>query len=159
MKKTLSIAAFVAAALLAGCSNESGKDIEVIGGGFLFNYRIAEATAGLIIAPQHELPQGASIEVNFENPAGGPPFLIKKDASGLKTRLDFNTPPLSGIVANKGYAVTIRLLASNGSELQRIDKTFRSELNQSVLPPKPLTVGPGYTRNPGLDPKDAHGQL
>jgi hypothetical protein len=55
--------------------------------------------------------------------------------------------------------MNIRLLAANGSEIERIDKNFHSQLNQSVLPPKPLTVGPGYTRNPDLAPEDAHGKL
>lgn len=153
MHKIMAFAAFAAASLVAACDNKGGKYMEVVGGGFLFNYRIAEATAGLVVAPTRELPEGASIEVNFENPAGGSPLLMKKDVSGLKTQIDFSTPALFGIVANKGYAVTIRLLASNGGELQRIDKTFRSELDQSVLPPKPLTVGPGYARNPALAPE------
>jgi hypothetical protein len=158
MQKIVAMAALAGAALLAACNN-GGKYMEVVGGGFLFNYRIAEATAGLVVMPTRELPEGASVEVTFENPAGGPPFIMKKDASKRKMQLDFTTPPLFGIVADKNYVVNIRLLAANGSEIERIDKNFHSQLNQSVLPPKPLTVGPGYTPNPELDPKDAHGQL
>lgn len=159
MQKIVAVVAFAGAALLVACNNNGGKYMEVVGGGFLFNYRIAEATAGLVVMPTRELPEGASVEVIFENPAGGPPFVMKKDASKRTMRLDFTTPPLFGIVADKNYIVNIRLLAANGSEIERIDKNFHSQLNQSVLPPKPLTVGPGYTPNPELDPKDAHGQL
>ena len=149
---TMRLAALAAAVLLAACSNENGKYMEVVGGGFIFNYRIAEASAGLVVAPQRALPEGASVEVSFEDPAGGPPIVMKKDASKLTTRLDFSTPALFGIVADKAYAVSVRLIASDGSELERIDKKFHSELDQSILPPKPLTVGPGYAPNPELSP-------
>jgi hypothetical protein len=159
MTKLITIAAFAGAALLAACSNESGKYMELVGGGFIFNYRIAEATAGLVIVPAREFPDGASVEVVFENPAGGAPIVMKKDASKRTRQMDFTTPALFGIVADKEYDVAIRLVAANGSELERIDKKFHSQLNQSVLPPKPLTIGPGYTRNPELPREDAHGTL
>jgi hypothetical protein len=146
------ISRLAAAALLAAlvsCSNEPDHYLEVVGGGFAFNYRIAEATADIIVAPVRDLPVGAAVEVTFEDPAGGGPFVLRKDAPAEKQRIDFTTPPLQGIIAGKGYAVTVRLLAENGSELERIEKTFRSELDQTVLPEKPLTIGPGYAPNPG----------
>ena len=64
-------------------------------------------------------------------------------------KLDFETEPLKGIVKDKDYPVTIRVVAKDGSELQKIEKVFRSDVDQSVLPSAPLTIGPGYTKNPG----------
>lgn len=160
MRNAAVISVLMASAFALGaCTKNADRYMEIAGGGFLFNYRLAEATVGLLIAPTRELPEGAIIEVTFENPAGGPPIVMRKDASQTKSQIEFTTPPLSGIVANKDYLMNIRLLASNGSEIEHIDKNFHSELNQSVLPPKPLTIGPGYTPNPDLDPKDAPGQL
>jgi hypothetical protein len=159
VSRNIVIAVFAGAVLLSACDDNGGKYMEVVGGGFLFNYRIAVATAGLVVVPTRELPEGASVEVTFENPAGGAPIVMIQDASNRKVQLNFNTPPLFGIVADKKYVVRIRLVAADGSEIERIDKNFHSALDQSVLPPKPLTVGPGYIRNPDLDPKDAHGHL
>ena len=143
---------------VAACSSEFGPYIELRGGGFLFNYRIAEATAGLVVVPLRTLPEGSAIETSFENPAGGPPIVLSEKVSPKQTKFDFTTPPLTGIKADKDYAVTVRLVDAGGKELQRIDKMFRSQLDQSVLPPKPLTIGPGYTRNPELAPDTAPAQ-
>ena len=146
------------AGLAPGCPRDGrllervGPYIELRGGGFLFNYRIAEATAGLVVVPLRTLPEGSTIETSFENPAGGPPIVLSEKVSPKQTKFDFTTPPLTGIKADKDYAVTVRLVDADGKELQRIDKMFHSQLDQSVLPPKPLTIGPGYTPNPQLDP-------
>jgi hypothetical protein len=83
----------------------------------------------------------------MENPAGGDPIIMRQEPS-RPGKVDFITAPLQGIVADKEYAVTVRLVAADGAELQRIEKKFRSQLDQSVLPSAPLTVGPGYAKNP-----------
>ena len=36
----------------------------------------------------------------------------------------------------------------DGAEVQRVETKVHSDLDQSVLPKAPLTVGPGYARNP-----------
>ena len=43
----------IAAMALVGCSDSGSNSpyVEVRGGGFIFNYRIAEATAGVVVAP------------------------------------------------------------------------------------------------------------
>jgi hypothetical protein len=155
MRHTIFAALMLAAAALAGCSAEDDKSpyLELRGGGFLFNYRIAEATGSLVVGPLRKLPASSVIEVSFENPAGGPAIVMRKDADPEESRFDFNTPPLTGIVKDKPYAVSIRLLDKDGRELQRIDKPFKSSLDQSVLPDKPLVVGPVYTPNPELQQK------
>ena len=143
----------VAAAILAGCSDNSGNYIKVGGGGFIFNYRIAEATAGVIAEPQRKLPDGSKIEASFENPAGGDPIVIAKPVTQGRKRYSFDTPPLSGIKGGRDYAVTVRVIGPDGTELQKVDYQLRSDIDQSVLPDKPLTIGPGYARNPAsLEP-------
>lgn len=46
------------------------------------------------------------------------------------------------------YTVTIRILSASGDVLQEIDTSITSDVDQSVLPARPLVVGPGYTPNP-----------
>ena len=159
MKRMLFAGLALALASLAGCSSEDDKSpyLELRGGGFLFNYRIAEATGSLVVGPLRTLPANSVIEVNFENPAGGPAIVPRKPVDPDDSKFDFNTPPLTGIVKDKPYQVTIRLLDKDGKELQRIDKPFKSSLDQSILPEKPLVVGPVYTPNPELQQKGSSG--
>lgn len=132
---------------LAACSDERPY-IAVSGGGFIFNYRLAEATAGIVAEAARPLPEGGVVEARFEDPAGGAPIVEAKRITDERRRFSFVTPPLTGIKADTDYLVVVRVLDAEGHELQRIEKTLRSELDQSVLPPVPLTIGPGYARNP-----------
>lgn len=142
--------AVIAALIVGGCSGDDGEYIRVGGGGFVFNYRIAEATAGIIAEPRRELPDGATIEVTFENPRGGEPIRIAKASTSGRKRYAFVTPPLVGIEAGRDYRVAVRVLDASGNALQTIERSIRSELDQAVLPDAPLTMGPGYasTRAP-----------
>jgi hypothetical protein len=158
MKPTLLAGAVLVSGLLAGCfDDDKSPYLELRGGGFMFNYRIAEATGSLVVGPLRRLPEKSVIEVDFENPAGGPAIVLRQDVKPDDTKFDFTTPPLSGIVKDKPYAVTIRLVDKDGEELQRIEKPFKSNLDQAMLPDKPLTVGPGYTPNPDAQKKDSSG--
>ena len=65
-----------------------------------------------------------------------------------RRRFSFVTPPLSGIKADTDYTVVVRVLDADGSELQRVETRVHSDLDQSILPTAPLTLGPGYARNP-----------
>ena len=151
MYRKLALAfALMAVALVAGCLKQPAKNVEITGGGFIFNYRLAVAYAGLTVKTR-DLPANSRIEVTMENPAGGAPVVMTQSPAG-GGQIEFSTDPLKGIVANKDYLVSIRLVDADGKELQRIDKKFRSELDQSVLPPERLTVGPGYTPNPAAAP-------
>ena len=155
MKRLLFAGTMFALAALAGCFDDSKSPyLELRGGGFQFNYRIAEATATLVLGSLRTLPPDSVVEVNFENPAGGAPIVLRKPVGADDTSIDFSTPPLTGIVKDKPYQVTVRLLAKDGKELQRIEKPYKSNLDQSVLPEKPLVVGPGYAPNPDLEKKD-----
>ena len=144
---TLGIAA-LALVSLSACSEESGDYVKVGGGGFIFNYRIAEATAGVVAGPQRTLPDGGKLEATFDNPAGGPPIVVAKAVTPDRKRYSFTTPPLEGVVADKPYHVTVRVLDPEGKALQTVDYEIKSDVDQSVLPKKPLTVGPAYDINP-----------
>jgi len=133
--------------LLAAACKESGDYLAVAGGGFVFNYRIAEATYGIALAPMRELPADAVVEATLENPAGGEPIVIRKEGPFNPTRIAFQTPPIQGVVKGKPYKVVVVLRDGSGATLQTIEKTFASELDQSVLPERPLAIGPGYQMN------------
>jgi hypothetical protein len=142
----------LAAALGLGACSEKGPYLEVAGGGFIFNYRLSEAYAGFVAGPRRTLPEHARIEASFEDPAGGPRIVLTKDVTPGRREYSFTTDALKGIVANKDYDVTIRLIGADGTTIETIDKKLHSDLDQSVLADKPLTVGPGYTPNPDLAP-------
>jgi hypothetical protein len=120
----------------------------VSGGGILFNYRLAEATAGIVAEVARPLPEGGTVEASFENPAGGPPFVEVKPVTPDRRRFSFTTPPLTGIKADTDYQVVVRVLDAGGVELQRVETKVHSDLDQSILPEVPLTIGPGYAKNP-----------
>jgi hypothetical protein len=147
MRRLIALTVLGAAASLAACSDDSSY-VVVSGGGIMFNYRIAEATAGIVAEVARVLPEGGSIEASFENPAGGDPIVEKKRVTEDRRRFSFVTPPLTGIKADTDYQVVVRVLDADGSELQRVETKVHSDLDQSILPKVPLTVGPGYARNP-----------
>jgi hypothetical protein len=134
-------------ALLAGCSGDEGDYLVISGGGFVFNYRNADAHYGIVVGAERPLPDGSVIQVSFENPAGGAPVVVTKPAKPDVPRYDFETPGLKGIVKDQPYKVTAVLKDSSGAELQRLEKSYRSDISQEVLPERPLAIGPGYQQN------------
>ena len=113
----------------------------------MFNYRIAEASYGIALKPMRELPADGVIEASFENPAGGAPITMSKAGPFNPTRIAFDTPPVTGVVKKHPYKVTVVLKDGAGQTLQTLEKSFASDLDQSVLPEKPLAIGPGYQKN------------
>ena len=77
---------------------------------------------------------------------------MSKDVTAKRKEYPFTTDALTGIVADRDYDVTVRLIGADGKVIETIDKTFRSDVDQSVLADKPLVIGPGYTPNPDLAP-------
>lgn len=118
--------------------------LAVEGGGFVFNYRIAEATYGLVARVEQTIPAGTRILTAFENPAGGAPIEQEQIAREGLTKLVLKSPPVEGVVAGRPYAVTVRLVSPAGEEIGRLETSFTSNIDQSVLPKAPLTEGPGY---------------
>lgn len=146
--KTIGWLALTLVLALGGCSK--GPYLDISGGGFIFNYRLSVAYAGFVAAPLRDLPDHARIEATFENPSGGAPIVLSKAVTPGRNEYTFSTEPLKGIHANQPYDVTVRLVSADGKTLQTIDKKFVSDVDQSILADKPLTIGPGYTPNPAL---------
>lgn len=127
--------------------NQNADHLAVAGGGFIFNYRIAEASYGIALKPMRDIPDDAVITATFDNPSGGEPFVVRKEGPFNPTRIAFQTPALEGVVAHHPYNVIVVLAGSDGAELQRIERAFESDVDQSVLPERPLAIGPGYQQN------------
>jgi len=123
--------------------------IEILGGGFIYNYRIAEVKYGLTLAVKRPLESGSIVEARFEDPGGGPDIIVSQRVSPMTNRYSFETPPVHGVRADRSYQVTLRALDRLGrSELYAETLQFRSQIDDSVVPKAPLTIGPGYHRNP-----------
>ena len=123
--------------------------LSFLGGGFIFNYRIGEVIYGFTAQVTRPLPVGTVIEAEFEDPAGGSPLLARVRIGTEKLRYSLTSPPVRGVVADRAYHVTVRLIARDGADiLARYDKSYVSQVGQEVMPQGPLTVGPGYQRPP-----------
>jgi hypothetical protein len=138
--------------MLSGCDNPEGPAASFAGGGFVFNYRVGQAYYGVVVKTEGTLPQDAVIEGQFENPAGGNAVVVQVKAASDQRKYVLRTPPLKGVKKDVPYKVVVRILGKpGGEELQRIERTIKSDVDQSVLPQSPLVIGPGYELNPDND--------
>ena len=137
------------AALVACSKGGDGPYFEFLGGGFVFNYRLAEAEYGFVVKRLRSVPEGSILEARLENPAGGEPFVLREPAAWDRLEYVFRSPPLQGVRAGRDYHVELRLIdGASGGVLATIARTFRSDVDQSVLPERPPVVGPGYQPAP-----------
>jgi hypothetical protein len=146
--------ALAVGAIMAACDDASKPYVEIEGGGFIFNYRMAEAFYGVSLRPMRRLEVGTVLEAEFENPAGGKSYVVRETVDAARLSYMLRTPGLSGIEKDRPYRVEVRVRApGDGRLLAKYERTFKSDLDQSMLPDKPLTIGPGYTPNPELEGK------
>ena len=149
---------------LAACDGGEGEGpyFEFAGGGFLFNYRYAEATYGFVARVLRKPPAGGVLVAVFEDPAGGPDIVLSQPVRAGRSSYTFETPPVTGVQKAVDYRVELRLLApsQSGTEpgaetdvLATIARTFRSSQDQAVLPREGLGTGPGYHRPDGSVPE------
>jgi len=133
-----------------GCKEDPNSPyLEFTGGGFIFNYRNAQAFYGFVAKPLRTLPEGSVIEAQFEIPHSSTPYVTSEKTHPGLMQFSFRTPELTGIEKGHPYKVVMRLLAGpTGPEIARYEKTFHSDVDQASLPSKPLVVGPGYQTNP-----------
>ena len=128
--------------------------LRIVGGGFIFNYRVADAFYGFTAIVQRPLPTGSIVEASFEDPAGGAPHVVRQRIGGPEmTRFAMRSPPVRGVEASRPYQVAIRILDREERHVlwtHRAD--FRSQLSDAVMPDQPLTIGPGYAKNPQAAP-------
>lgn len=135
--------------LLAACGNDDSKPyFSFAGGGFIFNYRVADSYYGFVAKVERKLPEGGTVEASFEDPSGGPAFVVTQPVRPERISYAFRSPPLKGVVKDKPYKATLRLLGKDGSTVASYDKTYTSTLDEDIMPEEPLTIGPGYTKNP-----------
>lgn len=138
-------------ACLNGCREVKSDDYFALSGQvFIFNYRIATATYVVTLDRLHPAPEGSVAVADFENPAGGALLSVEEKIWPEMQKLSFESPQLSCVIKGKPYAISIRIVNSEGEILQKIESTLRSTLDQSVLPDRPLVIGQGYEANPDM---------
>ena len=127
--------------------------LRIAGAGFMFNYRVADAYYGFTALVMKPVKNSSVIEASFEDPAGGPPFVITAKLWPKTRQYGLRSPPLTGIEKDRPYQVTVRLLQQgDGAVLFEDAFTVKSSLSSAVMPSTPLTIGPGYTKNPNVAP-------
>lgn len=136
-------------AALSSCErSEKDEPLKVQGKVFIFNYRIASATYVLTLARNAPLPEDSYAEVRYENPTGGAAIEARTKIFPFWDKIALESPPVHCIVKDKPYAISIRIVDGKDRLIQTIDTTLTSSLDQTILPAKPLVVGPIYTPNP-----------
>ena len=123
--------------------------LDIVGGGFIFNYRVADNFYGFTAVVRRPLESGSIIEAAFENPAGGAPLVVRERVSPMTNNYALRSPPLQGVEAEKPYQVTIRVLDREETrEIWSTTRRYASKIGDDKTPDKALTVGPGYHLNP-----------
>lgn len=123
--------------------------IAVLGGGFVFNYRIGEVTYGVTTLVQKPLASGSILEASFEDPAGGPPLIVRERVNARTPRYTLTSPPVRGVEAGRAYRVSLRVRdRQDKTDIWSDEIRFTSQIDDAAVPDQPLTVGPGYARNP-----------
>jgi hypothetical protein len=141
------------ALLLAACGEDQNAPyLSFAGGGFIFNYRTAEAFYGFVAKPQRALPEGGVIEAQFEVPDSPEPAVSREKVVQGQVQYSFQSPNLTGIKPKRDYKAVMRLIDAQGKEIARYEQNFHTDVDQATLPSQPLVVGPGYQKNPELKP-------
>lgn len=145
------VALALASAGLAGC-RDSGQDqlFAISGRLFEFNYRLGIATYVITLNPLRAPADDQVAVVSFENPAGGEPLVVNQKIWPKLPHVTLTSPPLSCVVKDRPYAVSIRIEDAGGTLLQSMETTVTSTLDQTILPDEPLVTGPVYELNPDM---------
>jgi hypothetical protein len=144
-------ALFLAMLFSSGCREQKPGEYAVLTGKvFIFNYRIAEASYVVTLAKAQPFADGSMVIASFENPAGGAPIVVRQKIWPQAAKIVLESPAIECVRKDKPYAIVISIVDPAGAQLQKIETTLTSSLDQDVLPDKPLVVGPVYTPNPEL---------
>ena len=152
-KRRLALAGLLlAAAALGACRDEggAGEYFAISGRLFEFNYRLARATYIVTLNPLKPMDGSQTAVGTFENPAGGDPITVRQKIWPRLSHVTIESPPLTCVIKDKPYQVTIDIEDANGAVVQTLDTTITSSLDQSVLPDRPLVTGPVYELNEAL---------
>lgn len=151
MRPTPAALLLALAIALSACTDTARTGyLDLTGRVFIFNPRLATATYVVTLAIRKAPPAGAQVVAVFENPAGGDALRLEQSVRDGQTLVSLESEPLQCVKKGRPYAVAVTLLDAAGKELQRLETSITSTLDQSVLPPAPLVVGPGYEPNPAL---------
>lgn len=152
LRATFALSALVSLAL-AGCRESGGQGelFELSGRLFVFNYRVATVQYLVTLKPLKPVGEGEVAITTFENPAGGAAIVVRQKIWPLNDKVTINSPPLECVVKDRPYKVSIRIENAKGELMQALETTMASSQDQSVLPDKPLVVGPFYDPNPELE--------
>lgn len=131
-------------------SGGAGEYFAVSGKLFVFNYRLAIATYLVTLKPLRPMDGAQTVVGSFEDPQGGAPVVVRQKVWPKLDKVTLESPPLLCVRKGRPYAVTIRVEDAAGAVAQTIETTLTSSEDQSILPDKPLVVGPVYTPNPQL---------
>ncbi len=136
---------------LAACQrSDAGGPTEIEGKIFIFNYRLSTAVYEIALRKSGAIPEGSVVSTDYENPAGGPPIAQEMKIFPFWEKIALESPPLHCVVKDRPYHVTIRILGPDRAEIQKLETTVISSLDQSILAAKPLVVGPAYDKNPEI---------
>jgi hypothetical protein len=134
---------------LPACQRETGDEpLQLTGKIFVFNYRLAYATYMVTLDKKEPVPEGSIVVASFENPAGGEPLTMERKVFAKQTKIVLESPDITCVRKERPYAVTVELKGPDGDLLQTVKTTVTSNLDQDVLPAKPLVIGPAYEKNP-----------
>lgn len=144
--------AVVAGLALFGCRKSDGESelFRLDGKLFVFNYRVATAAYLVNLVPVQPVDDGQSVVARFEDPAGGAPIVVRQRIWPKLRKTTIESPSIFCVVKDRPYAVSIAIEGPDGHIRQTIDTTITSSLDQTILPDRPLVVGPVYTKNPDL---------
>ncbi|MFK3778578.1 hypothetical protein [Agrobacterium sp. NPDC089420] len=145
----LPLLVITAALGLSACQRDEPREVAKISGRmFVFNYRVAIATYLVTLQRIAPIRDGSTLEATFENPRGGPDLTTRDRIFPADEKIVVQSPPVECVKQDRPYRVTLRIKGPEGDILQTIETTIRSDTDQSLLPAKPLVVGPLYTPNP-----------
>lgn len=137
---------------LAGCRDGggAGEHYELSGRLFVFNYRVATVRYLVTLKPLRPVGEGEVAVARFEDPAGGEAIVVRQKIWPRSKKVTIESPPLECVVKDRPYKVAIVIEDAAGEAMQAIETTMASSQDQSMLPDRPLAVGPFYDPNPEL---------
>lgn len=155
------LAAFVFyVAVLAGCQRETEDKIaEFSGHIFVFNYRLSKANYVVTLRPLGKLPEGGTAMAFYENPRGGEPLVTRQPLYPGMAKIVLESPDLQCVTQGKSYRVKVELADAQGKLRQTLETQVLATIDQSILPAKPMVVGPGYDLNPDVFKPNAEPDL
>ncbi len=119
--------------------------LKVVGGSFIFNYRVSDIYMGFSAIPEKPIPVGSTLVVSFENPASDTPFVVTRQIGLPDRSISVRSPSMRGVQANVPYQVSLQLLKTGTQEpFWRHDFSISSNISDDIVPDEPLVIGPGY---------------